>query len=101
MLDFIFKISSRPSVVKWAFLVTNSTALLQSLKSWDLEPTKQYLLKKGTIISLIKDNLVTTKLEAEPVFSNLPQLKNPINFFINNKSLSCWVTWKPKTVRSA
>ena len=50
ILDFILRIFSKPSNVKWAPLFIDSAALQKSLKSNDFTPKIGYLLKKGIIL---------------------------------------------------
>jgi hypothetical protein len=46
--------------------VIKRAIFLKSEKSLDFEPIRGYLSKNGIILSFISDNLVTTKLTANP-----------------------------------
>lgn len=74
----------------------NSEISFQILKSSALDPIKGYFSKKGIIILVISDSLVTVKLwDDSPTGSNLPQLKKSIKLFNKIISLLCWVIWQP------
>ena len=91
------KNQKQPSLVKWTFSVIILAIFLKSSKSSALDPTKWWSIKKGIILSVISDNLVTTKFTAGALkrFSTLPQLKKVVNLLINSASRLCWVIWIP------
>lgn len=95
--DLIFRISFKPSAVKWVLFLINSAARQKSLKSKFLTPWRGYSLNKGIILSVISEILDTTNEIALALFLYvLPQLSFLAILLINSVSRIFWQIEKDK-----